>query len=99
MMGKAREVLVSMANHFDSNHPLTTFIHDKAGHLLVAPEGDTGIPYSFFDKGSLCGHTDTIKLESTYHPSQFSNSAGVYMAHAQDANVKYIGSATDFKVR
>lgn len=86
-----------MYNHYEPNHPVKQFIHQHASHLLLPPVGDTGIPFSFFD--DIQSHSETIKLKPTFHPSDFENNPGVYVAQAADTGSNYVGSTTNFLTR
>jgi hypothetical protein len=97
-MEQARKVLTGMSNHFDDNHPLSSFLKAKAGHLLSAPTGHTGILYSFFDPVNLRSHPETLKLSPSFNPSHFRESPGVYIAHNGPSS-RYVGSATNLSVR
>lgn len=96
-MQENRKVLAKMMHHFDKDHPVSRFLKEKCSHLLDQPLGDTGIPYSYFDKNSLALNPNVIGLKDTFNPSQFSQIPGVYYAYSPES--EYCGSATDYRTR
>ena len=48
-MSKAQDTLNSMFNHFNADSIVKTYLESNCAHLLLAPEGNTGIPQSYFN--------------------------------------------------
>jgi hypothetical protein len=96
-MKRAQVVLNELVHHYDVDHALTQFLRTRAGHLLSAPTGNTGIPFSYFNSDNL--QALGMDLESTFVPSQFSRDSGVYYFISDNSKHSYCGSATDFTSR
>ena len=95
-MKSCRKVLRSMFDHFPVDHPLNKFISGNLNHTFVEPTGHTSILYSDVMADALNSKTSTFTLNSTFTPSQFTNSSGVYIVYNPDGSESYVGSATDF---
>lgn len=99
MMKGNRIVLNKMYDYYSSNPTVKAFLDAKVKHLLNAPIGDTGIPYSFLSKDSILTNPATNSLTEGFKPSLFTSDSGVYIIQSHNTKDFYVGSATDFSRR
>lgn len=100
-MTKAQDTLNSMLNHFNVDSIVRTYLESNCAHLLVAPQGNTGIPQSYFNTDNW---TPELKqrLGSSYSKDitmKLSGKSGVYAMYSLPSNEFCIGSNTDFHSR
>lgn len=94
---KARIALSKIYNYLRKEDPVAKYLKSKALHNLKAPEGNTQISYSFFNKQNLLSNVETFTLSKKYIPSQYSQDAGVYYMFNDEND--YVGSAINFRTR